>query len=121
MPHGLRHRNRARNRRSLAAARRARPMSHGSVQGASTAATYVLIHGAGGGGWYWNLREAELGGLRRDVRVLALPVEDDSAGLSAYADVVIEAIGDRDDLVVVAQSFGGYIAPIVCQRGPATL
>ncbi len=40
-----------------------------------------------------------------------LPAEDDSAGLDRYAEVVIEAIGDRQDVVVVAQSFGGYVAP----------
>jgi pimeloyl-ACP methyl ester carboxylesterase len=82
----------------------------------STTATYVLIHGAGDVGWYWHLVEAELRGYGHDVVVMDLPVEDDSAGLSAYADVVVEAIGDRDNLVVVAQSFGGYIAPIVCDR-----
>jgi pimeloyl-ACP methyl ester carboxylesterase len=56
-----------------------------------------------------------------DVVVMDLPVDNDSAGLSEYADVVVEAIGDRRALVVVAQSFGGYIAPIVCDRVPATL
>ena len=45
-----------------------------------------------------------------------LPCEDDTAGLPEYADAVIEAIGDRTDLVVVAQSFGGFTAPLVCDR-----
>ena len=45
-----------------------------------------------------------------------LPAEDDSAGLDRYAEVVIEAIGDRQDVVVVAQSFGGYVAPLVADR-----
>ena len=35
--------------------------------------------------------------------------------------MVVDAIGDRRDLVVVAQSFGGYVAPIVCDRVPAKL
>ena len=51
-----------------------------------------------------------------------LPCEDDLAGLPEYANAVIEAIGDRTDLVVVAQSFGGFTAPLVCEsggRGPA--
>jgi len=34
---------------------------------------------------------------------------------------VIEAVGDRTDLVVVAQSAGGLTAPIVCERVPARL
>ena len=85
------------------------------------AATYVLIHGAGDVGWYWHLVEAQLRVLGHDVVAMDLPVDDDSAGLSDYADVVVAAIGDRDDLVVVAQSFGGYIAPIVCERIPVRL
>jgi pimeloyl-ACP methyl ester carboxylesterase len=96
-------------------------MSQGLARGRSTAATYVLIHGAGDGGWYWHLVEAELRGNGHDVVVMDLPVDDDSAGLSDYADVVVEAIGDRDELVVVAQSFAGYVAPIVCDRVPARL
>jgi pimeloyl-ACP methyl ester carboxylesterase len=50
-----------------------------------------------------------------------LPVDDDEAGLSEYADVVVEAIGGRRNLVAVAQSFGGYVAPIVCDRVPVSL
>jgi hypothetical protein len=50
-----------------------------------------------------------------------LPAEDDSAGLTEYADSVIDAIGDRTDLVLVAQSFGAFTAPLVCDRVPADL
>lgn len=96
-------------------------MSHGRARGPLTAATYLLIHGAGDPGWYWHRVEAELRERGHDVVVMDLPVEDDSAGLSAYADVVGEAIGDRDNLIAVAQSFGGYIAPIVCERVPVRL
>jgi len=88
---------------------------------ASNAATYVLIHGAGDVGWYWHLVEPELRAHGHDVVVMDLPVDDDSAGLLAYADVVIEAIGVRRNLIVVAQSFGGYVAPIVCDRVPSML
>lgn len=87
----------------------------------TTIATYVLIHGAGDVGWYWHLVEAELRKRGHDVVAMDLPVDDDSAGLSTYADVVIAAIGDRENLVVVAQSFGGYVAPIVCDRVRARL
>lgn len=84
-------------------------------------ATYALIHGAGDVGWYWHLVEAELCRRGHDVVAMDLPVEDDSAGLSTYADVVVDAIAGRRDVVVVAQSFGGYTAPIVCSRVPSTL
>jgi hypothetical protein len=96
-------------------------MSKSPTRESSAVATYVLIHGAGDVGWYWHLVEAELRGLGHDMVVMDLPVDDDSAGLSDYADVVVKAIGDRRDLVVVAQSFGGYVAPIVCDRLPTRL
>jgi len=95
-------------------------MHRAAVPGSSTA-TYVLIHGVGDVEWYWHLIEGELRRRGHDVVVVDLPVDDDSAGLSAYADVVVEAIGDRDNLVVVAQSFAGHVAPIVCDRIRATL
>jgi pimeloyl-ACP methyl ester carboxylesterase len=79
-------------------------------------ATYVLIHGAGDVGWYWHLVEAELRARGHDVVAPDLPCEDDSAGLPEYADAVIEAIGDRTGLVVVAQSLGAFTAPLVCGR-----
>jgi pimeloyl-ACP methyl ester carboxylesterase len=83
--------------------------------------TYVLVHGAGDVGWYWHLVEQELRQRGHDVVAPDLPVEDDSAGLSEYADVVVQAIGDRTHLVLAAQSFGGYVAPIVCDRLPVSV
>src|SRR6185436_3106990 len=95
------------------------PMAEPTLQPperASTRATYVLIHGAGDVGWYWHLVEAELRQRGHEVVAPDLPVDDDSAGLLDYASVVVEAIGDRKELIVVAQSFGAYVAPIVCDR-----
>jgi pimeloyl-ACP methyl ester carboxylesterase len=77
---------------------------------------FAFIHGAGDVGWYWHLVEAELQLLGHDTVAPDLPIEDDEAGLRDYATAVIDAIGDRHDVVVVAQSFGGYIAPIVADR-----
>ena len=84
-------------------------------------ATFAFIHGAGDVGWYWHLVEAELRLHGHDTVAPDLPIEDDTAGLTEYATAVIEAIGDRHDVVVVAQSFGGYIAPIVAERIDARL
>jgi Alpha/beta hydrolase family len=86
-----------------------------------TMATYVLIHGAADSGWFWHLLEAELRNRGHDVVAPDLPCDDDSAGLSEYADTVVDAIGDRTGLVVVAQSFGGFTAPLVCDRVPVDL
>lgn len=84
-------------------------------------ATFVLIHGAGDSAWYWHLLEPALRDRGHEVVTMDLPCEDDSAGLTEYADTVIDAIGDRTDLVLVAQSFGGFTAPLVCERVPVDL
>ena len=84
-------------------------------------ATYVLIHGAGDVGWYWHLVEDDLRERGHDTVAPDLPCDDDSAGLPQYADTVVDAIGDRTDLVVVAQSAGAFTAPLVCERVPAEL
>jgi pimeloyl-ACP methyl ester carboxylesterase len=84
-------------------------------------ATFVLIHGAGDTAWYWHLVEPELRSRGHEVVTMDLPCEDDSAGLAEYADTVVGAIGDRRDLVLVAQSFGGFTAPLVCERAPVDL
>jgi len=83
--------------------------------------TYVLIHGAADSGWFWHLLEAELGARGHDVVAPDLPCDDDSAGLAEYAGTVVDAVGDRTSLIVVAQSFGGFTAPLVCDRVPVDL
>jgi hypothetical protein len=85
-------------------------------------ATFVLIHGAGDAGWYWHLVERELRQRGHETLAPDLPCEDDSAGLAEYTDTVVEAIGGRPGgLVVVAQSFGGFTAPLVAARVPVDL
>src|ERR671937_552912 len=78
--------------------------------------TFVLIHGAGDVAWYWHLLEAELRRRGHDVVAPDLPGDDESLELNDYADAVIAAVGDRRDLIVVAQSFGGFTAPLVAVR-----
>jgi pimeloyl-ACP methyl ester carboxylesterase len=84
-------------------------------------ATFVLIHGASSDSWYWHLVVPELRERGHDVVAPDLPSDDDSAGLSDYAETVVEAIGDRTNLVIVAQSMGGFTAPLVCDRVPVDL
>jgi pimeloyl-ACP methyl ester carboxylesterase len=86
-----------------------------------TTATYVLLHGAGSTPWYWHLVEPELRTRGHDVVVVDLPCDDDSAGFPEYADAVVDAIGDRKDLILVAQSLAGFTAPLVCERMPVDL
>ena len=60
-------------------------------------AMFAFIHGAGDVGWYWHLVGAELQRAGHETVAPDLPIEDDNAGLSRYADVVIDAIGARRD------------------------
>ena len=84
-------------------------------------ATFVLIHGAGDVGWYWHLVEAQLRARGHDVVAPDLPSEDETKGLDETADAVVREIGDRRDLVVVGQSFGGFTAPLIAARLPVKL
>ncbi len=84
-------------------------------------ATYVLIHGAGSDGWYWHRVEPLLREAGHDVVTMDLPVADEDAGLADYLAVVEDAVGERDDLVVVGQSLGGLVAPLLCERRSAGL
>jgi pimeloyl-ACP methyl ester carboxylesterase len=79
-------------------------------------ATYVLIPGAGGDAWYWHrlVPELELRGQR--AIAVTLPAGDDGAGWNEYADAIERAIGDRSDLILVAQSLAGFSAPLVAAR-----
>src|SRR5947209_10187488 len=83
--------------------------------------SYVLIHGARSDSWYWHRVIPQLQKRGHDVVAPDLPSDDDAAGLSEYAETVIDAIGDRRDLILVAQSMAGFTAPIVCERLPVNL
>jgi hypothetical protein len=83
--------------------------------------TFALIHGGGGTAWDWHLVSSELREHGHEPIAVDLPSEDDSAGWWEYADTVVQAVGDRSDLVVVGHSLGGFTAPLVCARVPAEL
>jgi pimeloyl-ACP methyl ester carboxylesterase len=58
-----------------------------------------MIHGAEDVGWSWHLVETESRARGHDVVAPDLPGDDDSAELNEYADSVVEAVGDRKDLI----------------------
>ena len=83
--------------------------------------TYVLVHGAGGDSWYWHLVAPRLRDLGHAVVAMDLPCDDDRAGLDDYARCVIDAVGARDDVILVAQSLGAYPATMACEPLPVRL
>ena len=80
------------------------------------AASYVLLPGAGGDSWYWHLVAPRLRALGHEVLTPDLPADDDAAGLTEYADTVVDEIGDRAGVIVVAQSMAAFSAPLLCDR-----
>jgi pimeloyl-ACP methyl ester carboxylesterase len=77
--------------------------------------TFALIPGAGGSAWYWHRVVPLLEEAGHKAIAVQLPAADERAGLTEYADCVVKAIGKRK-VVVVAQSLGGFTAPLVCER-----
>ena len=84
-------------------------------------ATYALIPGGGGDPWEWHRLVPELEARGNEAIAVELPSEDDAAGWSDYANAVVDAVGDRSNVIVVAESLGGFTAPIVCARRPVDL
>jgi pimeloyl-ACP methyl ester carboxylesterase len=84
-------------------------------------ATFVLIHGGGGSAWDWHLVAPELTAAGHDVVVPELPITDKSAGFAEFTETVVEAIGDRRDLVVVGHSYGAFTAPLIADKLPVRL
>jgi pimeloyl-ACP methyl ester carboxylesterase len=91
-------------------------------------ATYILVPGADGSAWYWHLVVPELRDRGHTVVTVDLPSEE-SADLDAFADAITAAVRtaapgldgqDRQDgpVVLVAQSLGGFSAPLICDRVP---
>jgi pimeloyl-ACP methyl ester carboxylesterase len=75
--------------------------------------TFVLVPGAGGDGFYWHLVAPLLG---PDTVSVDLPAGDAEAGLAAYADAIVAAASGATDVTLVAQSLGGFSAPLAAER-----
>jgi hypothetical protein len=75
--------------------------------------TFVLVPGAGGDGFYWHLVAPLLG---PDTVSVDLPAGDEEAGLAAYADAIVAAANGATDVTLVAQSLGGFSAPLAVGR-----
>ncbi|WP_272472431.1 alpha/beta fold hydrolase [Baekduia alba] len=77
---------------------------------------FVLVPGAGGEGWYWSRVAPLLRAAGHDAIAVDLPAGDEDAGLDAYADVILEAVGGRTGVTLVAQSMGAFSAPLAAER-----
>lgn len=76
----------------------------------------MLIPGAGGMASYWGRVVPLLDQAHREAIAVDLPGDDASASLESYADNVVRTIAGRSNVILVAQSLGGFTAPLVCAR-----
>jgi pimeloyl-ACP methyl ester carboxylesterase len=82
---------------------------------------FALVHGGAHGGWCWDLLVPELEARGHQAVAPDLPIDDESAGARAWADVVVGALkqaGATDDVVVVGHSLGGLCVPVVAALRP---
>jgi pimeloyl-ACP methyl ester carboxylesterase len=79
---------------------------------------YALIHGAWHDHRCWDRLAPLLPGA---VVAPDLPKEDPEADLAGYARVVVDALGDAEDVVVVGHSFGSDTAAHVAAARPVSL
>lgn len=78
---------------------------------------FALVHGAWHGGWCWELVRAELAARGHTAVAPDLPITDPAAGAVAYADAVLAAL-PAEDVVLVAHSLAGLVAPVVAAAAP---
>ncbi len=83
--------------------------------------SFVLIPGAGGSGSYWYRVAPLLEARGHEAIAVNLPGDEASAGLPDYVSLVTAAADGRRDVVLVAQSMGGFTAPMVCAHVPVRL
>lgn len=80
--------------------------------------TVALVHGAWHGAWCWDRLRPPLEALGHRVVAVDLPAEDPGAGLSRYAELTSDVIGDAEDVVLVGHSLGGASIPLITALRP---
>jgi pimeloyl-ACP methyl ester carboxylesterase len=83
-----------------------------------TTQRFVLIPGSGGAAWYWSRVAPLLREAGHEAVAVDLPGDDENAGIEQYADMVVAACEGADEVVVVAQSLGGFTAGLAAGRVP---
>lgn len=83
--------------------------------------TFALIHGSGDGGWAWHLVQQALRDRRHEAVAPDLPTDRDDATWDDCVEAVAQAVAGADDVVVVGQSAGGFVVPLMADRLEARL
>lgn len=83
--------------------------------------SFVLFPGAGSGPDHWKLVTPLLASSGHETITPDLPCEDDAAGLPEYTAAALDAIGEREGLILVGQSLGAFTAAAVADARGAEL
>ncbi|HXP57368.1 MAG TPA: alpha/beta fold hydrolase, partial [Streptosporangiaceae bacterium] len=70
--------------------------------------SYLMIPGAGGAGWFWHRVVDLLEAAGHEAIAVDLPGPDPAAGLPEYTEIALAAVDGRTDVVLAAQSMGGF-------------
>lgn len=76
--------------------------------------TFVLVPGAGGDAWYWHRVVPLLEQAGHTAVAVDLPAADPAAGWEEYA-AAVRAAAPAGPAVLVAQSMGGFTAPLAAE------
>ena len=79
--------------------------------------SFVLVPGAGGNAGYWQLVQPLIREAGSSSIAVSLP-NWPGATFSDHADAIVAAAGTAKDITLVAQSMGGFSAPLSCDRLP---
>ncbi|WP_370936215.1 alpha/beta fold hydrolase [Amycolatopsis sp. cg13] len=74
--------------------------------------TFVLVHGAWHGPWCWERVSGHLAARGHEVLCPSLPCDNAEAGQDEYLAVLEDALRGRSDVVLVAHSMSGMVAPL---------
>jgi pimeloyl-ACP methyl ester carboxylesterase len=80
---------------------------------------FGLIHGSWQAGWVWGPLTEELERLGHRAIAADMPCEDPDAGAADYAAVMVDALRDvKEDVVLLGHSLGGLSIPVVAAMRP---
>lgn len=79
-------------------------------------AFFLLLPGAGGASFYWRDVVRRLEAAGHEALAVDFPADDPKAGLPEYAAIAASAARGRTNVVLAAQSMGGFTAARVAER-----
>jgi pimeloyl-ACP methyl ester carboxylesterase len=80
--------------------------------------TFGLVHGGGFGAWCWERLIPELEARGYEAATVDLTPEDQAAGATRCAELVLQAFAAIEEPVLVGHSLAGLIIPLVAAQRP---